>query len=91
MRKLTLVVHISLDGFVAGTKGELDGFEPGEENLAFVCQLTETADAALFGRVSYDLLERYWTTAKTNPVQPRERSLIPIGTTPQRKLSFPIQ
>jgi len=29
MRKLILVVHTSLDGFVAGPKGELDGFEAG--------------------------------------------------------------
>ncbi len=33
MRKLILVVHISLDGFVAGQNGELDGFDAGEENL----------------------------------------------------------
>ena len=31
MRNLVLVVHISLDGFVAGVKGELDGFDAGEE------------------------------------------------------------
>jgi len=64
MRKLILVVHISLDGFVAGLKGELDGFEAGEENLQFVCSLTEKADTALFGRISYQLLNSYWPTAK---------------------------
>src|ERR1700712_2979641 len=64
MRKLILVVHTSLDGFVAGPNGELNGFEAGQENLAFVCKLTEEADAALFGRVSYQLLDSYWPTAK---------------------------
>jgi hypothetical protein len=53
MRKLILLAHISLDGFVAELNGELDGFPHGEENLQFVCALTEDADAALFGRVSY--------------------------------------
>ncbi|MES1215597.1 MAG: dihydrofolate reductase family protein [Bacteroidota bacterium] len=67
MRKLTLVVHISLDGFVAGENGELDGFEAGEENLQFVCKLTEKADAALFGRISYQLLDHHWPTAKDHP------------------------
>lgn len=67
MRRLILIVHTSLDGFVAGVKGELDGFEPGEENLQFVCRITETADAALFGRVSYELLNHYWPTAKDKP------------------------
>ena len=67
MGKLVLVVHISLDGFVAGLKGELDGFEPDEENLQFVCSLTENADTALFGRISYQLLNRYWPTASLRP------------------------
>jgi dihydrofolate reductase len=63
MRTIILVVHTSLDGFVAGPVGELDGFEAGEENLEFVCKLTEAADTALFGRVSYELLDSYWPTA----------------------------
>src|SRR5690348_5224520 len=64
MRKLILVAHATLDGFVAGTKGELDGFSAGDENLEFVCRLTDDADAALFGRISYELLDSYWPTAK---------------------------
>lgn len=67
MRKLILVAHISLDGFVAGPNGELDGFDAGEENLEFVCQLTDDADAALFGRKSYELLDHYWPTAYAHP------------------------
>jgi dihydrofolate reductase len=67
MRKLILVVHTSLDGFVAGPKGELDGFDAGEENLVFVGKLTKEADTALFGRISYELLESYWPTAKDRP------------------------
>jgi dihydrofolate reductase len=67
MRKIILLAHISLDGFVAREKGELDGFEPGAENLEFVCDLTENADAALFGRKSYQLLEQYWPTAIDRP------------------------
>ncbi len=53
MRKLILVAHTSLDGFVAGQDGGLEGFEAGEENLDFVGSITDDADAALFGRVSY--------------------------------------
>lgn len=64
MRKLILVAHTSLDGFVAGKNGELDGFDAGEENLEFVCKLTEEADAALFGRISWQLLDSYWPTAR---------------------------
>jgi dihydrofolate reductase len=67
MRKLILIAHISLDGFVAGVQGELDGFEKGEENLEYICKLTEEADTALFGRISYELLERFWPAAKDLP------------------------
>ena len=67
MRKLILIVHTSLDGFVAGTKGELDGFDASEENLQFVCELTAEADAALYGRISNQLLNGYWPNAKNLP------------------------
>ena len=64
MRKLILIVHTSLDGFVAGENGEFDGFNPSPENLDFVCSLTDEADAALAGRISYQMLESYWPTAR---------------------------
>jgi dihydrofolate reductase len=67
MRKLVLIVHTSLDGFVAGPQGELSDFDPGEDNLAFVASLTETADAAMFGRVPYELLEAHWPFVKDQP------------------------
>ncbi len=67
MRKLVLLAHTSLDGFVAGAQGELDDFDASEENLQFVCSLTEQADGALFGRISYKLLNDYWPSAKDLP------------------------
>src|SRR6516225_10083468 len=63
MRNLILVVHISLDGFVANAEGGLDGFDAGDENLQFVCSLTEGADAFLMRRISYQLLNDFWPTA----------------------------
>ena len=67
MRNIILVVHVSLDGLVAGPKGELDNFPSAEENLAFVVSLTKGADAALFGKNSYLLLNSYWPTARNHP------------------------
>ena len=67
MRKLIVVVHTSLEGFVAGPNGEFDGFVSDEENLGFVCSITDGADAALFGRISYQLINTYWPTAGSNP------------------------
>ncbi len=67
MRELTLIVQTSLDGFVAGPNGEFDNFIGGEENLEFVCSLTEDSDAALFGRVSYQLLDNNWPYVANKP------------------------
>ena len=53
MRALNSIVQISLDGYVAGPNSEFDNFVGGEENLEFICSITDTADAAMFGRVSY--------------------------------------
>lgn len=71
MRKITLIAHTSLDGFVAGEHGELDGFAADEENLQFVTSLTKNADCALLGRKSYQLMDPYWSTAKnlSNPTK----------------------
>jgi len=67
MRELTLIVQTSLDGFVAGPNGEFDNFLGGEENLEFVCSLIDDADAALLGRVSYQLLTSNWPIVATKP------------------------
>jgi len=64
MCELEWLIHISLDGFVAGKLGELDGFDASEENLGFVCDLTEKADTAIIGRKSFQLLESFRPTAK---------------------------
>jgi dihydrofolate reductase len=67
MRSLVLIVQTSLDGFVAGPNGEFDHFVADEENLEFVCSITDEADAALFGRVSYQLLEGSWPAMASKP------------------------
>lgn len=67
MRTLILIAHTSLDGFVAGTKGELDGFSPGMENLAYVTTISSKCDTILSGRTTYQLLHEYWTHAKDKP------------------------
>jgi dihydrofolate reductase len=67
MRQLVLLEHTSLDGFVAGPKGEFDGFEASEENLLFVCQLARQADTILSGRITFELLDGDWPTKKDRP------------------------
>jgi len=67
MRQLILIAQTSIDGFVAGVKGEFENFIGGEENLEFVCSITDEADAAMLGRISYELLNSDWPTASDKP------------------------
>ena len=41
MRKLIISLHISLDGFVAGPKGEMDWIKLDEEMFDMVAMLTD--------------------------------------------------
>ncbi len=67
MRQLILLIHISLDGFVADAEGKLDKFPQGQENLDFVVDLTKNADATLNGRKSFQMLEQFWPSAADRP------------------------
>lgn len=67
MRKLVLSEHVSLDGFVAGPKGEMDWINVDEELFDFTGRLTDQADTAIYGRVTYQMMESYWPTAGSKP------------------------
>ena len=60
-------MHTSLDGFVAGLNGELDWAKLDDEIFDFVATMTDNADTALYGRVTYQLMESYWPKAGEQP------------------------
>ena len=60
-------MHVSLDGFVAGPNGEMDWIYLDDELFEDVHDLVNTADTALFGRLTYQLMESYWPTAADSP------------------------
>ena len=67
MRSLVYFMHSSLDGFVAGTKGEMNWITVDDEIFDFVTTMTDNADTALYGRVTYQMMEAYWPTAGEKP------------------------
>lgn len=67
MRKLISFMHISLDGFVAGLNGEMDWIKVDEEIFDFVGKRISEGDTALYGRVTYEMMESYWPTAADKP------------------------
>jgi dihydrofolate reductase len=67
MRKLIFFMHTSLDGFVAGPKGEMNWIKVDEEIFDFVGSMTGEADTALYGRVTYEMMQGYWPNAGKEP------------------------
>ena len=67
MRKIISFMHISLDGFVAGPNGEMDWIKVDEEIFDYVGKRISESDTALYGRVTYQMMENYWPTAGDEP------------------------
>jgi dihydrofolate reductase len=67
MRNLVYFMHSSLDGFVAGLNGEMNWIKVDDEIFDFVATMTDQADTALYGRVTYQMMEAYWPTAGEKP------------------------
>jgi len=67
MRKIISFMHISLDGFVAGLNGEMDWIKVDEEIFDYVGKRISEGDTALYGRVTYQMMESYWPTAGDKP------------------------
>lgn len=67
MRKIISFMHMSLDGFVAGPNGEMDWIKVDQEIFDHVGKRIGKGDTALYGRVTYEMMEGYWPTAADKP------------------------
>jgi dihydrofolate reductase len=67
MRKIILSLHTTLDGFVAGPNGEMDWIKLDAEMFDLVGGFTDDADTALYGRITYEMMDSYWPTAADKP------------------------
>ena len=67
MRKLVLFMHTSLDGKVAGPNGEMNWIKVDEEIFEYAGDRTSASDTALYGRVTWQMMEGYWPTAADKP------------------------
>jgi dihydrofolate reductase len=71
MGKIISFLHVSLDGFVAGPNGELDWVRIDQEFFEYVGKRISEGDTALYGRVTYQMMEDYWPTAADKPTATR--------------------
>lgn len=64
-------MHLSLDGFVAGPKGEMDWIKINEDIFRHVGERIQQTDTALYGRKTFAMMEAYWPTAADKPTASR--------------------
>ena len=67
MRKIIWLMHVSLDGFVAGPSGEIDWIYLEDQLFEDGHELIKTADTALYGRITYEIMKSYWPNAAKSP------------------------
>ncbi len=67
MRNIISFMHISLDGFVAGPNGEMNWIKVDPEIFDYVGKRISKTDTALYGRLTYEMMEGYWPSAGNKP------------------------
>ena len=67
MGKIVLFMHETLDGFAAGKNGELNWAHVDQEIFDYVEERIKKTDTALYGRVTFQMMESYWPTAAEQP------------------------
>jgi dihydrofolate reductase len=72
MRTLSVFNHISLDGYFVDAHGDMSwAHNQDDEWNAFTSENAKSGGVLVFGRVTYDLMARYWPTPmalRNNPV-----------------------
>ena len=71
MRKIILMMSVSLDGFIEGPHRELDWHMVDDELHSHFNEQLRAMGAFLDGRVTYELMAGFWPTADTDPSSTR--------------------
>jgi dihydrofolate reductase len=71
MRKIIVFENVTLNGMMAGPKGEIDWVIQDVEVTEYSREEGDTIDTFVFGRVTYDMMAMFWPTPagkSANPV-----------------------
>ena len=74
MGKLISLIHISLDGYMADTKGKIDWLIFNDELNDYVTELRQTVRATVYGRITYQIMESFWPVILTKPDSPKSHT-----------------
>ena len=67
MRRLTVFNQVSIDGYIADSKGDMSWAHKAREDAewnAFTASNASGGGVLVFGRVTYDLMKSFWPTPK---------------------------
>ncbi|MDQ3701075.1 MAG: dihydrofolate reductase family protein [Chloroflexota bacterium] len=67
MRKIILMMSVSLDGYIEGPHREIDWHLVDDDLHGHFNEQLSAMGAFLSGRVTYELMARFWPTADTDP------------------------
>lgn len=85
MQSLTAFITTSLDGFFADTSGDLSWAHKSDPEWSeFVSNNASQSGTLLFGRVTYELMIRYWPT----PVTKQQNPVVADGMNSAQKYVF---
>jgi dihydrofolate reductase len=73
MRKLISLMHVSLDGYCGGPKGEMDWIAINSDIFADAMEVTHGAGAAVYSRVIHDMMRGHWPAMLDKPDSPHVR------------------
>jgi dihydrofolate reductase len=65
MGRVTAFLHVTVDGFFAGPKGEIDWFKAIRKDAeydAFTHQESQSGSTLVFGRTTYAMMKSFWPT-----------------------------
>jgi dihydrofolate reductase len=71
MRRVVLMMSVSLDGYIEGPRREIDWHLVDEELHDHFNQVLRGMSAFLDGRVTYELMASFWPTADLDPSSAR--------------------
>ncbi|MFD7096831.1 dihydrofolate reductase family protein [Streptomyces xanthophaeus] len=67
MRKIVLMMSVSLDGYIEGPERQIDWHVVDDELHQHFNDVTRAMGGFLEGRVAYELMEGFWPTADEDP------------------------
>ena len=73
MRNVVLFMHLSLDGFCATEKGELDWIPYNNELEKYGERIVKTVGVPLYGRVTYEMMKQYSNVLKDPNVSEHDK------------------